>query len=55
MFGLEFMCESMMAVFKYLKYCHRKRAHTSSGMSPRMKLDPLTRAIVSHFRSMSKQ
>lgn len=25
MFGLEFMCESMMAVFKYLKYCHKKK------------------------------
>lgn len=25
MFGLEFMCESMMAVFKYLKYCHKEK------------------------------
>lgn len=23
MFGLEFMCESIMAVFKYLKCCHK--------------------------------
>ena len=31
-----------------------KRVHTSSGKPQRMKLDPLARAIVSHFSSMSK-
>ena len=25
MFGLEYMCESMMAVFKYLKYCRMEK------------------------------
>ena len=55
MFGPEFMCESMMAVFTYLTRCHTEKGPHFLRDVSEGETSPLTRAVVSHFRSMSKQ